>query len=159
MLKGKIVNTIRIIAKPNSSIKKIIDYIQSDKKIIDYKNIIPLENVDNEDTKIEMWEQPSNAQIDSFKILDNEILIKLRTPLSPPLKIVKHLSLFSEIEEIVLSYANLNMKSESGLFYIRRGGIVYTAVFEENSPETMEFSSKLIHQLVAIDETTIRKEH
>lgn len=129
MLNGKIVNIIRIIGKKQESIDKILDYISSENRVIDYNKIIPLFDVSDEEEQISKWGEPLNSQIDAFKIDKKELLIKVRTLVNPPLKIIKHLSLFSEIDEVILSFANLDMISESGLFYIRRGGVMQKNIF------------------------------
>lgn len=154
MLKGKIVNTIRIITDGKEATAKVLKHISSEDKILDYNRIIPLDDA-SESIKIEKWQQPNNAVIEAYKIDDKEILVKIRTLLIPPLKIMKHLSLFSDVEEIILSFANINMSAESGLFQIRRGGVMQKVSFEENSEETHDFSAKLIHQLEKPMENTV----
>jgi hypothetical protein len=143
MLKGKIINLVRIHCNNKKSIDKIIESIGSSETSFDFNKIISL----NEKTELEMlkkWEQPLNCNVENLIIDKDEISIFFRTISKPPIKILKQLSLNSNIDDIVLNYANIDMKSSGGLYYIMRGGIIDSVLFPENSDENYEFTSKML---------------
>ena len=145
MLEGQVVNIIRIVCLEEKNTINIIDLLKNNNNKVDFNKIIPLKE-DNEQNRLEQWEQINNANVKELTFNNNEVLLKLNTILIPPYKIMKHLSLNKNIKEIILSYAFNNLEDAAGVCLIRRGGIMYETNFEEKTIENKNFSEKLIQQ-------------